>query len=222
MDKVIKRYGNFEALKGVSFEVDEGEVFGVLGPNGAGKSTLLKILGGIIKPDAGTVSFLGIDVVKNPVEVRKIVGIVPEIDSVPSYLTPREYLRLVCSIRKSDCDVDKYIDIFSIPADKLIRDLSRGNRQKVMLAAAFIHNPRGLILDEPLVNLDPYAQKDVIEMIKRFARENKVVILATHIVSIAQRLCDRIAIINKGEIVKILKVKETDVEAEFFNSTKPS
>ena len=215
---VKKRYGKIEALRGVSFAVSKGEIFGLLGPNGAGKTTLLKILSGITKPDEGTVNFLGVDVIREPIKIRERIGIVPEVESVPSYLTPQEYLDLICSIRGKKSDVKKYLDYFSLPNDRLARDLSKGMRQKLMIAAAVIHEPQALLLDEPLINLDPSVQKDVISLIKNFAEKGGTVILATHIVPLAQKICDRVAIMNKGKIARVLSVEDVDIEKEFFRA----
>ena len=147
VDLITKKYGSFTALDNISFKVEKGDFFGCFGPNGAGKSTLLKIMTGQIQPTGGRCSVLGLDPSASSIEVKKAIGIVPEVESPPSYLTASEFLQFVCSIRKvddADKRIDYWMDFFDLAESKgtLCRDLSKGMRQKVMLSAAFIHEPK--------------------------------------------------------------------------------
>ena len=159
-----KRYGDFVALHPLNVKVSSGEFFGVFGPNGAGKSTFIKLLTGQLRPSIGAVEVLGIDAAKDPQKLKANIGIVPESESPPSYLTPSEFLQFVGKLRGVDDlenKVEHWMDWFGLQEkrDTMCKDLSKGQRQKVMLASAFIHEPRLLFLDEPFANLDPIYQR---------------------------------------------------------------
>ncbi len=201
-----KEYGRTNALDDVSFTVGQGTFFGCFGPNGAGKSTLLKVLTGQIPPTSGSASVLGMEVSKNGIRVRQDIGIVPEAESPPSFLTAYEFLHFVGDVRKVDGlekKVDKWLDFFDLHENEttLCKDLSKGTRQKVMLSAAFLHEPRLLFLDEPFVNLDPIYQHRLREYLIRLRAEGRTIFLCSHILEIAQRLCQEMIILNKGKIV---------------------
>jgi len=203
--KVCKSYGDFEALREVSLSVDEGEFFGFVGPNGAGKTTLVRILTGQLAPTSGDVETMGIGQ-SDPLGIRKRVGIVPEAESPPTFLTAQEFLELICRIRSVKDVGEKvkhWLDFFQIhdKKDVLCKDLSKGQRQKVMLAAAFIHEPKLLILDEPSINLDPIFQKKLREYLQGVTKEGRTVFMCTHILDIAEKLCTRVAVINRGRII---------------------
>ncbi len=201
-----KSYSGRKALDGVSLEIGKGELFGLLGPNGAGKTTMIRAMTGQLKPDSGSVTVGGVDVLKDPVGARKIVGIVPEQETPPSFLTASEYLRFVCMIRKLG-DVEKrcarWFDYlaFGEERDVLCKNLSRGTRQKLMISQAFIHEPEIAFIDEPLINLDPVMQERVKDHLKRFVRGGGTLFLSTHVLAIAEEICTRIAIIDKGRLI---------------------
>jgi len=202
---VAKRFGDFQALKGINLSVDEGEFFGMFGPNGAGKTTLTRILTGQLKQDKGKISVLGIPS-SDPIGIKAKVGIVPEAENPPTFLTTREFLELVCKIRELDdveTRVDRWIKFFDLGEkdDVLCRDLSKGQKQKVILAAAFIPEPRLLFLDEPFINLDPIFQKRLREYLASVITEGRTIFMCSHILEIAEKLCTRAAIINKGALV---------------------
>jgi len=204
---IIKDYNGYKALKGVSFNVKLGEFFGVFGPNGAGKTTLLKILTGQIDPTKGQTKVLGYDVRKQGMEIKKRVGIVPEFESPPSFLTGREFLHFVCEIRglgEPEKRIEHWIKFFDLEGkDNVIcKDLSKGQRQKVMLSSAFVHEPSLLFLDEPFINLDPIYQRKVREYLTEYVSRGNTVFMCTHILEIADKLCDSIMFINKGRIVE--------------------
>ena len=204
-----KKYDDVLALNGINLEIEEGEFFGLLGPNGAGKTTLLKILTGQIRASEGTSEVLGIDVVKDVMGVKRKIGIVPEQESPPSFLTPREVLEMVTSIREiEEPDIEKWIEFFEMePLEgRVCRNLSRGQRQKVMLAAAFISKTELLFLDEPFINLDPIVQTKVRDWLVDFVKQGGTVFLNTHLLENAQRLCNRAAIIHQGKIQSLISL----------------
>ena len=211
--KLSKRYEDVLALDKVDLEIERGEFFGLLGPNGAGKTTLLKILTGQIKSSEGMAEILGMNIEDNVIDVKKKIAIVPEQESPPSFLTPREVLEMVASIRQiKDPDIEEWINFFELEAmeGRVCRNLSRGQKQKVMLAAAFISDTKLMFLDEPFINLDPIVQTKVRDWLVHYVDTGGTVFLNTHLLENAQRLCDRAAIIHNGKIQSMIKVKELD------------
>ncbi|WP_424359719.1 ABC transporter ATP-binding protein [Methanocella sp. MCL-LM] len=210
---LTKRYGKFEALSGLSIEVAAGESFCLLGPNGAGKSTTISMLTGSIEPTSGAATVMGIDVAKDPTGVKKMVGIVPEMEYPPSFLTVREYLDLVCSIRKvpePKPKIDRWIEFFGLgpKEDVLCKDLSKGTKKKVIVSAALVHEPKLLFLDEPFLDLDPIVQHNMKDYLRSYVKEGGTVFLSTHILEIAEKLCDRTAILYNGKLIASGKVSE--------------
>ncbi|MFP4423941.1 MAG: ABC transporter ATP-binding protein [Candidatus Woesearchaeota archaeon] len=200
--QVKKDYGSFK-LQDIKVKLKQGQLFGCLGPNGSGKSTLVKILTGQIQPTSGTVSVLGIDVVRNPVDARKVMGIIPEQESPPSFLTVHEYLQFICKVREVGNEkIDEWLSFFdfSHERDMLIKDLSRGTKQKVVATQAFIHSPRMVFIDEPLINLDPVMQKKFKKFLVDYAKKNTI-FLSTHILSIASEVCTDVGILKDGKLV---------------------
>jgi len=201
-----KSYGDKLALDSVTFEVEEGTFFGCFGPNGAGKSTLLRLLTGQIQPSAGQASVLGVDCATQGLEVKRRIGIVPEGESPPSYLTAWEFLYFTGKVRKVDDlekRIDHWLDFFELQEARgtLCRDLSKGMRQKVMLASAFIHEPKVLFLDEAFINLDPIFQKRLRDYLLQLRSEGRTIFLCSHILEIAQRLCQEVIVLDKGRLV---------------------
>ncbi len=212
-NKLSKKYEDVLALDKVNLDIEKGEFFGLLGPNGAGKTTLLKILTGQIKSSKGTAEILGMNIEDNVIDVKKKIAIVPEQESPPSFLTPREVLEMVASIRQiENPDIEEWITFFELEAmeGRVCRNLSRGQKQKVMLAAAFISDTDLMFLDEPFINLDPIVQTKVRDWLVQYVDKGGTVFLNTHLLENAQRLCDRAAIIHNGEIQSMIKVKELD------------
>lgn len=218
-DSISKRFGDKIALNGVSLCVEKGEMFGFLGPNGAGKTTLLRILTGQLEQDEGNASVLGIDVKKEPLKVKRLIGIVPEVESPPTYLTAYEYLYFVAKVRNlSDIDsrIDWWCDFFDLndARNTICRDLSKGMRQKLMIASAFIHEPELVFLDEPFINLDPIYQHEFKEYLKRYIRKGGTAFVCSHILEIIEKLCTRAAIISEGKIIAIGEMSELVKEGE--------
>jgi ABC-2 type transport system ATP-binding protein len=207
-DGLRKSYGDLQALSGLSLSVDDGEVFGFLGPNGAGKTTTIGVLTGQLAPDAGTAEVLGTDPVADPVGTREVVGILPEQEAPPSFLTPREYFEFVGEVRELDPEavhdrVDRWADRldFEEKLDTVATDLSRGQQQKVMITAAFLHEPELVFIDEPLANLDPIVQEQVKRFLVDYREGGNTVFLSTHHIEVAAEVCTRVGFINRGTLV---------------------
>ena len=201
-----KRYGDFIALHPLDVKVSSGEFFGVFGPNGAGKSTFIKLLTGQLKPSIGGVEVLGINAAKNPQKLKANIGIVPESESPPSFLTPAEYLQFVGRLRDLDdvdAKVEYWLDWFGLEdkRDTICKDLSKGQRQKIMLATAFIHEPKLLFLDEPFANLDPIYQRKCRQWLLDHVANGGTIFLCSHVLEMAERMCNRMAIINQGKVL---------------------
>ncbi len=206
VQNLTKKYGSKIALSSVSFSVGHGTFFGCFGRNGAGKSTLLRVLTGQIQQTAGEAKVLGLDCRTQGLEIKREIGIVPEVESPPSYLTAAEFLEFAGKVRKVD-DLDRkvahWLDFFELNEahGTLCRDLSKGMRQKVMLAAAFIHEPKLIFLDEPFINLDPIYQRKLREYLTELRDEGRTIFLSSHMLEIAQRLCEEVVILDKGKVL---------------------
>ncbi|OIR11622.1 MAG: hypothetical protein BEU03_02630 [Marine Group III euryarchaeote CG-Epi6] len=209
--ELSKQYDDVKALKNVSLNVNEGEFFGLLGPNGAGKTTLLKILTCQLKKTEGKSEVFGLDTFTEFQSIKPKIAIVPEQESPPSFLTPREVLELVINIRKIDnSDIDYWLEFFELDSmeGRVCRNLSRGQKQKVMLASAFISKTKLMFLDEPFINLDPLVQSKVREWLKEYVKSGGTVFINTHLLENAERLCDRAAIIHQGKIQSLITLKD--------------
>ena len=221
-----KRYGDFVALHPLNVEVHSGEFFGVFGPNGAGKSTFIKLLTGQLKPSIGGVEVLGINAASDPQKLKANIGIVPESESPPSFLTPAEYLQFVGRLRALDdvsSKVEYWLDWFGLgdKRDTICKDLSKGQRQKIMLATAFIHEPKLLFLDEPFANLDPIYQRKCRQWLLEHVAGGGTIFLCSHVLEMAERMCNRMAIINQGKVlaagdVSSLKVNTDETLEDVF------
>ena len=202
---LTKRYGGFTAVDDVSLEVPRGQIFGFLGPNGAGKTTTIRILVGLSLPTSGLVRIAGHDV---GIEAKAITGYVPDRPYLYEKLTGRELLHFVADLyRKAwpacearGLELLRYFDLADW-VDARIENLSHGMKQKLVIVSALVHDPEVLIVDEPMVGLDALAQKQVKLLMRRMAEEKKTVFLTTHTMSVAEAVCDRIAIINHGRII---------------------
>jgi ABC-2 type transport system ATP-binding protein len=211
---LTKEYGDLTALDGLTLEVEEGELFGLLGPNGAGKSSTIEILTGQTEPTSGTARVMGVDPTKNPVEARSRMGVLPEREDPPSFLTPREYFDFVADVRDVELDgkVDEWASRlgFDDKLDAISMDLSRGQKQKVMFAQAFVHEPDLVFIDEPLTNLDPVVQERVKDFVVEYNEAGKTVFLSTHDITVAEEICTRVGIIQNGELVAERDVEEVN------------
>jgi ABC-2 type transport system ATP-binding protein len=205
---LTKRYGDFTAVDDISLDVARGEIFGFLGPNGAGKTTTIRILAGLSLPTSGSVRVNGLDVTTEGVRVKATTGYIPDRPFLYEKLTCRELLQFVTSLYSRewrDCESQamELLAYFGIAdwADARIENLSHGMKQKLVIVSALVHDPELLIIDEPMVGLDALAQKQVKLLFHRLAAEKKTIFLTTHTLSVAEAVCDRIAILNLGRIV---------------------
>ncbi|HQW22732.1 MAG TPA: gliding motility-associated ABC transporter ATP-binding subunit GldA [Bacteroidia bacterium] len=203
---ITKVYGSQKALDDVSFEIGSGQVIGFLGPNGAGKSTMMKIITCYIPQTSGDVSVCGYDVTEQSIDVKKIVGYLPEHNPLYPEMYVKEYLNYICGVYKfegkKDAKIKELIELtgLTVEQNKKIAALSKGYRQRVGLAQALIHDPKVLILDEPTSGLDPNQLTEIRALIKSIGKE-KTVVLSTHIMQEVEAICDRVIIINRGKIV---------------------
>jgi len=200
---VSKIYKTQKALDNVSFSADKGQIIGFLGPNGAGKSTMMKILTGFIKPNSGEVFVDKIDVLKTPLEAQKIIGYLPEHNPLYAEMYVREYLQFQAAIFKVDQNqIENCIEQVGLTSEahKKIHQLSKGYQQRVGLAAAILHDPKVLILDEPTTGLDPNQLIEIRALIKQLGKD-KTVLFSTHIMQEVEAVCDRVIIIKKGKII---------------------
>ncbi len=209
VENITKKYGNFVAVNNINFEIEEGEIVGFLGPNGAGKSTTMNMITGFIEPTSGKIVVDGYDISKKPKKAKKQIGYMPE--GVPLYsdLTVREFITYMAEIKKVDKKekkqmVQKVLEETGLldVQNKLNKNLSRGYKQRVSMAGALVGNPKVIILDEPTVGLDPKQVTEIRALIKKLG-ENHTVILSSHILSEVSQICNRVIIINKGQIVAI-------------------
>ncbi|TFG30234.1 ABC transporter ATP-binding protein [Candidatus Thorarchaeota archaeon] len=208
MENLVKSFGNLVAVNDVSLEVREGEIYALLGPNGAGKTTTIKMLMGLLDPDSGSAKVFGVDSTENPVEVKNLVGYVPEEQQLYDSLTPRELFNFIASIRKLPQEMItkrmkefvKALD-FEQYYDNMIVTLSLGNKQKTMLIAALLHRPKLLILDEPFSSLDVRSAKIMKDIVKIHTENGGSVLMSTHVMEVAEGLCDRVGIIDEGKLI---------------------
>lgn len=212
---VTKKYGSNVALKDVSFTVNDGEIFAFIGHNGAGKTTLIKAIVGIHKFDEGDILINGKSIKDKPVECKKEMAFVPDNPELYEQMKAIDFINFVCDIYEVPQDIrekniKKYAKMFEIE-DKLndtIESFSHGMKQKVALISALAHEPQILVMDEPFVGLDPKAVFDVKEVMNEMIKEGKTIFFSTHILDVAEKLCSRVAIIKKGELVKVGNMQE--------------
>jgi ABC-2 type transport system ATP-binding protein len=228
-------YGSFVAVENLSFTVKNGEIYGLLGPNGAGKTSTIKVLVGVLEPRAGSVEVYETPI-SNEVASKSEVGYVPEEVILLDALTPREFFEFISSIRRLEKNLanprlERFVSAFELKQyfDTPIAALSMGNKQKVALVAALLHDPKLLILDEPLIGLDARSSKILKELITFHAKKGGAVIFSTHIMEVAEKLCTKVGIINKGKIVgegtvdelrRLVKDAEGSLEDIFLKVTE--
>ncbi len=208
VQSLTKRYGDFAAVDGISLAVHRGEIFGFLGPNGAGKTTTIKMLAGLVRPTSGTARVAGFDIVEQPLETKRHIGYVPDEPNLYGKLTAYEFLQFVSDVygvapERAVPRTRELFDLFELTpsAGELIEGYSHGMKQKVALSAALLHEPAVYFLDEPTVGLDPKSARTLKDILRQVTRTGTAVFMSTHIMEIAQGLCDRVAIIDHGRIV---------------------
>ncbi|HEX9983401.1 MAG TPA: ABC transporter ATP-binding protein [Thermoanaerobaculia bacterium] len=220
IEDLTKKYGDFTAVDRLSLTVRAGEIFGFLGPNGAGKTTTIRVAAGLSLPTSGRVRINGIDVVTDAVRAKAVTGYVPDRPYLYEKLTGRELLQFVANLYHKewrDCEARalellRYFELHEW-IDTRIENLSHGMKQKLVIISALVHDPAVLIIDEPMVGLDALAQRQVKLLFRRLADEQKTVFLTTHTLSVAEAVCDRIAILSRGKVVASGTVAELKREA---------
>ena len=207
--------GAVKAVEDLNLHVKPGKIFGFLGPNGAGKTTTIKMMVGLLIPDKGTISIAGYDNAKNPLEAKQNIGYVPDNPDVYDRLTGMEYLNLMADVYKVSVEerqerINYFLDMFNLTdaVGDLIKSYSHGMKQKIVLTGALLHNPAVWILDEPMVGLDPKSSHLLKEYMRKHCDRGNTVFFSTHILEVAERLCDRIGIINKGKLIAIGSMDE--------------
>ena len=234
LENVEKRYGSFQALHPLNLHVKKGEVFGFLGPNGAGKTTTIRTLAGVLTPSAGKVLIDGIDIIENPVDSKKRVGYIPDRPYLYEKLTALEFLSFVGrlygltdeEITNRGAELLAENDL-SNRANELIEAYSHGMKQRLVLSAALLHKPALLIVDEPMVGLDPHGARRIKNQFRRLANSGRTVFLSTHSLDVAQEVCDRVGILFRGKLVALDTVDElmnkqtsADLEEVFLKITE--
>ena len=208
IENLVKRYGDFTAVDGVTLNVAPGEIHGFLGPNGAGKTTTLKMIAGLLQPTAGRIVVNGYELATHPVEAKTSLGFIPDRPYIYEKLTAGEFLRFHGGLYGIDGDgitdrVHEMLDLFDLRRweNELIESFSHGMKQRVVMCAAFLHRPRAVVVDEPMVCLDPRGARLIKDVFRRMSERGVAILMSTHTLEVAQELSDRITIINRSRIV---------------------
>jgi ABC-2 type transport system ATP-binding protein len=205
---LTKRYGKFTAVDGIDLEIRRGELFGFLGPNGAGKTTTLRMIAGILQPTSGRIEIAGDDIARNPIEAKSRLGFIPDRPFVYDKLTGAEFLRFVAALYGQDGEaverrMEELLDLFELMPwkDELVESYSHGMRQKLIISSALLHRPEVIVVDEPMVGLDPKGQKFLKDLFRAFVERGGTVLMSTHTLDTVEEMCDRIGIIAGGKIL---------------------
>jgi ABC-2 type transport system ATP-binding protein len=220
VENLVKRYGDVEAVRGVSFSVEEGEVFGLLGPNGAGKTSTVEVMEGLRVPDGGRISVCGIDPQKDPTGLKHEIGATLQSTALPDKLKVGEALRLFAGFYKRTRNADDLLRRFGLEEKRhtFYNQLSGGQKQRLALAMALVNDPRVLFLDEPTAGLDPQVRREIYDIIEELKREKKTIVLTTHYIEEAEKLCDRVAIVDQGKVIAAGTPRELKARSE--NTTR--
>lgn len=209
-NQLTKRFGDKVAVNNLNLTVQDGEIFGFLGPNGAGKTTTIKMLVGLLEPSTGQISVNNIDVRQNPLEAKRLLSYVPDNPDIYDKMTGKQYLDFLGAVYNldpvmADKTIRYYADLFEITdaLNDLIGSYSHGMKQKLVLVGALFHNPHTLVLDEPMVGLDPKSSFNLKEIMRQRCSQGLSVFFSTHVMEVAEKICDRIAIINHGNIIAV-------------------
>jgi len=221
LEQLTKKYGAFTAVDALDLEVPAGQLFGFLGPNGAGKTTTLRMIAGILRPNAGRVLIGGIDVVRQPDEAKARLGFIPDRPFIYEKLTGMEFLQFVAGLfGQQGAQVEhrgrELLGLFDLEdwRDELVESYSHGMRQKLIISSAFVHRPDVIVVDEPMVGLDPKATRTLKDLFREYVRRGHTIMMSTHTLEVAQNLCDRIAIIRRGRIAAAGTMDELRRDAE--------
>ena len=217
---VVKRYGKFTAVNGLDLDVHRGEIFGFLGPNGAGKTTTIRMVAGVLRPTEGRVLIGGDDVVRSPEAAKSKIGYIPDRPYLYEKLAGGEFLRFVAGLWGKEGDdveerADRLLELFHLTEwkNELVESYSHGMRQKLLISSALIHQPELIVVDEPMVGLDPRSARLLKDLLRTFAESRGTVFLSTHTLEVAEALCDRIAIIHEGNIIALGTMDELRAQA---------
>jgi ABC-2 type transport system ATP-binding protein len=205
---LVKRYGKFTAVDGIDLEVRRGELFGLLGPNGAGKTTSIRMIAGILRPSAGQVEIGGFDVQRQPLEAKHRMGYIPDRPFVYDKLTGGEFLRFAAALYGQDGPaverrIDELLELFELSPwkNELTESYSHGMRQKLIISGALVHRPEVIVVDEPMIGLDPKSARLLKDLFRQFVDRGGTVLMSTHTLEVAEQMCDRIAIVFHGRVV---------------------
>ncbi len=220
LQAVTKRYGKFVAVKGLDLEIPRGELFGFLGPNGAGKTTTLRMIAGILPPTSGRITVGDFDIVRNPLAAKAKLGYIPDRPFIYDKLTGAEFLRFTAALYGQDgpeveARINELLDLFELLRwkDELTESYSHGMRQKLIISSAFVHRPEVIVVDEPMVGLDPKSARILKTLFRRFTDKGGTILMSTHTLEIIEGFCDRVGIIRHGELVACGTVAELRAEA---------
>ena len=232
---ITKQYGDFQAVDNLNLTVAEGEIFGFLGPNGAGKTTTIKMIAGVLEPSAGSVTIGGFDMLKQPEAAKQKIGFIPDRPYLYEKLTGMEFLKFTADLYSVPEDIYRQkahqnLEMFSLAdwSDELIESYSHGMKQRLIMSAALLHEPEIIIVDEPMVGLDPAAIIMVKELFQNLARNGVTIFMSTHTLAVAEDVCDRVGIIHRGHLVasgttadlrREANVTDADLEKVFLNLT---
>ena len=235
LKEISKNYGDFRAVDNLNLTVSRGELFGFLGPNGAGKTTTIKMIAGVLQPTAGTITIGGIDIVKQPEAAKRKIGFIPDRPYLYEKLTGMEFLKFTADLYGVPNEIyrkkaRKNLAMFSLTdwSDELIESYSHGMKQRLIMSAALLHEPEIIIVDEPMVGLDPAAIIMVKELFQSLARDGVSVFMSTHTLAVAEDVCDRVGIIHRGRLIasgttadlrREANVTDADLEKVFLNLT---
>lgn len=232
---LTKKYVDFPAVSNLNLSIQKGEIFGFIGPNGAGKTTTIKMIGGVLEPTSGSVMIAGISMKDNPEKAKSKIGFIPDRPYLYEKLTGMEFLKFVADLYGVDSDIfsekaEQHLKMFSLLdwSNELIESYSHGMKQRLIMAAALLHDPEVIIVDEPMVGLDPVAIMMVKDLFRNLAKQGVSVFMSTHTLKIAEEICDRIGIIHKGHLIatgttddlqRKAQVTDADLEQVFLNLT---
>jgi ABC-2 type transport system ATP-binding protein len=221
LESLTKRYGSREAVRNLSLHVPPGELFGFLGPNGAGKTTTIKMIAGLLRPSSGRIEIAGFDLATYPIEAKRALGFIPDRPFLYEKLSAIEFMRFVAGIYGFDGGglngrIDELIALVELEEARteLIESFSHGMKQRLVMASAFLHQPKVMVVDEPMVGLDPKGARLIKRVFREYCDSGQSVFVSTHTLEVAEELCDRIGIILKGELVALGTMEELKAKAE--------
>jgi len=233
LTNLTKKYGKLTAVNNITLHVAQGEIFGFLGPNGAGKTTTIKMMAGLLQPAGGSILIGGYNIQKEPLKAKFITGFIPDRPFLYEKLTATEFMNFVADLyemKNAGARIGELLEIFGLPewADELVENFSHGMKQRLVMAAALLHAPKDLVVDEPMVGLDPRGARLVKDIFKDLAAKGVTVFMSTHTLEIVEQMCTRVAIIHKGDIIaegsvedlgRMARMPESHLEPIFLKLT---